>query len=79
MKELSPAEIILMKKAGEITRDALLYAETLIKPGICTNLLDNLISEYIIKHGGRPSFKNYNGFPKATCISINEVVVHGIP
>jgi methionyl aminopeptidase len=79
MNELSPAEIILMKKAGEITKDALLYAETLIKPGISTNLLDNLISEYIIKNGGKPSFKNYNGFPKSTCISINEVVVHGIP
>lgn len=79
MKELSPAEIILMKKAGEITKNALLYAETLIKPGISTNLLDNLISEYIINHGGKPSFKNYHGFPKSTCISINEVVVHGIP
>lgn len=79
MKELSPAEIILMKKAGEITKDALIYAETLIKPGISTNLLDNLISEYIIKNGGKPSFKNYNGFPKSICASVNEVVVHGIP
>ncbi len=79
MKELSPAEIILMRKAGEITKNALLYAETLVKPGISTNLLDKMISEYIIKHGGRPSFKNYYGFPKSICISINEVVVHGIP
>ena len=79
MKELSPAEIILMKKAGEITRDSLIYAESLIKPGISTNLLDNLISEYIIKQGGKPAFKNYNGFPKSICASINEVVVHGIP
>lgn len=79
MKELSPAEIILMKKAGEITRDALKYAESLIKPSISTNLLDNLISEYIIKSGGKPAFKNYNGFPKSICTSINEVVVHGVP
>ena len=79
MKELSPAEIILMRKAGEITKETLKYAETLIKPGISTNLLDNLVSEYIIKSGAKPSFKNYNGFPKAICISVNEVVVHGIP
>ena len=79
MKQLSPAQIVLMKKAGEMTKNALNYAESLIKPGISTNSLDNLISEYIIKHGGKPSFKNYFGYPKSTCISINEVVVHGIP
>ena len=79
MKQLSPAQIVLMKKAGEITKNALLYAETLVKPGVTTNSLDNLISEYIINHGGKPCFKGYNGFPKATCISVNEVVVHGIP
>lgn len=79
MKELSPAEIVLMRKAGEITRDALIYAETLVKPGISTNSLDKLISEYIIDKGGFPCFKNYCGYPKSTCISINEVVVHGIP
>lgn len=79
MKQLSPAQIILMKKAGEITKNALLYAETLIKPGVTTNSLDNSISQYIINHGGRPCFKGYNGFPKSTCISVNEVVVHGIP
>lgn len=79
MKQLSPAEIILMKKAGEITKDALIYAETLVKPGISTILLDKLISEYIISNGGKPAFKNYSGYPNATCISVNEVVVHGIP
>ena len=79
MKQLSPAQIVLMKRAGEITKNALLYAETLVKPGVTTNSLDNLISEYIINHGGKPCFKGHNGFPKATCISVNEVVVHGIP
>lgn len=79
MKELSPAEIVLMRKAGEITKNALIYAETLVKPGISTNSLDKLISAYIIENGGIPCFKNYNGYPAGTCISINEVVVHGIP
>lgn len=79
MKELTPAEIVLMRKAGELTKNALNYAETLIKPEISTKNLDKLISEYIIENGGIPCFKNYNGYPCSTCISINEVVVHGIP
>ena len=79
MKQLSPAEIVLMRKAGEITKNALIYAESLIKPGISTNSLDKMVSAYIIENGGIPCFKNYNGFPASTCISINEVVVHGIP
>lgn len=79
MKELSPAEIVLMRKAGEITKNALIYAETLVKPGISTNSLDKMISAYIIENGGIPCFKNYCGYPASTCISINEVVVHGIP
>lgn len=79
MKQLSPAQIVLMRKAGELTKNALLYAETLIKPGISTNSLDKLIEKYIIEHGGIPSFKHYEGYPNSTCISVNEVVVHGIP
>ena len=77
MKQLSPAQIVLMRKAGELTKNALLYAETLIKPGISTNSLDKLIEKYIIDHGGIPSFKHYEGYPNSTCISVNEVVVHG--
>lgn len=78
-KELNPAQIVLMRKACELTKNALNYAETLIKPGISTKFLDKLIEEYIISNGGKPCFKNYHGFPCATCISINETVVHGIP
>ena len=45
MKQLSPAEIVLMRKAGEITKNALIYAEGLIKPGISTNSLDKMVPE----------------------------------
>ena len=68
-----------MKKAGELTRDALNYAETLIKPGISTLELDNLVKKFIIESGGQPSFLGYDGFPGSICASVNEVVVHGIP
>lgn len=79
MNNLSPAELVLVKKACEITRDALNYAETIIKPGVSTKELDILIEKFIIESGGRPASKGYEGFPGATCISVNDMVVHGIP
>jgi len=41
--------------------------------------INNIVEEFILDNGGTASFKNYNGFPFATCISINEAVVHGFP
>jgi len=76
---MTPAEIVLMKKAGEITRDALNYAKTLIKPGVSTLYIDKLVEKYIIDRGGIPSFLNYDGYPNSICASVNEMVVHGIP
>jgi len=68
MKEGS---LILGKAHGEIARK--------IKPGVKTKDLNSLAEEFIRDSGGTPSFKNYNGFPAALCISVNEVVVHGFP
>ena len=79
MNSMTPAEIVLMKKAGEMTRDALNYAETLIKPGISTLYLDKCVEKFIIDRGGIPSFLNYEGYPNSICASVNEMVVHGIP
>lgn len=79
MNSMTPAEIVLMKKAGEITRDALNYVKTLIKPGVSTLYLDKSVEKYIIDRGGIPSFLNYDGFPNSICASVNEMVVHGIP
>ena len=79
MNNLSPAEIVLMKKAGEITRDALNFCEKLIKPGISTKELDNLVEKFIISSGATPACKGFEGFPASICASVNDVVVHGIP
>lgn len=79
MNSMTPAEIVLMKKAGEMTRDALNYAESLIKPGISTLYLDKCVEKFIIDRGGIPSFLNYEGYPNSICASVNEMVVHGIP
>ena len=79
MNNLSPAELVLVKKACEITRDALKYCETLIKPGISTKQLDNLVEKYIIDSGASPACKGYEGYPATLCTSVNDMVVHGIP
>ena len=79
MNNLSPAELVLVRKACEITRDALNYAQSLIKPGVSTKELDILIEKFIIESGGRPACKGYEGFPATACISVNDMVVHGIP
>lgn len=72
-------EIELLKIAGEITGSTHKYLEQYIKPGITTNELDKLAYDYIISRDAYPSFKDYNGFPKSICTSINNEVVHGIP
>jgi methionyl aminopeptidase len=68
-----------------IRQSSLLVSRTLaevgkhIRPGISTLELDKIVEEYIRSHGGIPAFLGYRGFPNSACISVNEVVVHGIP
>ena len=50
-----------------------------LKPGITTASIDAMAETFIRDNGGTPSFKNYHGYPAALCISVNSVVVHGIP
>ena len=59
-----------------LTRD---YLKDHIAVGVSTKQLDELAEAYILSLGEIPSFKNYNGFPGSICVSVNEVVVHGIP
>lgn len=68
-----------MRMAGKVVKDALLYAETLIKPGISTYELDKMLEKFIINNNAIPSFLGYNGYPASICASVNHVVVHGIP
>ena len=72
-------EIEKMKEAGKIVREALWTAGEHVAPGMTTSELNHIIEKCITKYGARPSFKNYNGFPAASCISPNCIVVHGIP
>lgn len=75
----SEREIELMIIAGNIVYQTHQHLKSLIKPGISLLELDAEAEKFIISKGAKPSFKGYDGFPNATCISVNEEVVHGIP
>lgn len=68
-----------MKDAGVISADALQLAGSLVEPGITTAEIDNIVRQFILKQGAKPSFLHYNGYPASACISVNDVVIHGIP
>jgi methionyl aminopeptidase len=72
-------EIKIMVKAGEILANVLKDTQDYIFPLITKNQLDCFIEERIHFYGGKPAFKNFHGYKYASCISINEEVVHGIP
>lgn len=72
-------EISLMKDACRISANALELAGEYVKPGISTAEIDEKVRKYIEKQGATPSFLGYGGFPASACISVNDVVIHGIP
>ena len=72
-------QLMLMRRAGKITAEALLVARDAIKPGVSTKEVDTKIRQFIEKCGATPSFLGYNGFPGSACISIGKEVIHGIP
>ena len=72
-------QLALMKKAGQITAQALLVARDMIRPGISTKEIDKKIHDFIVKCDATPSFLGYGGFPASACLSINDEVIHGIP
>jgi methionyl aminopeptidase len=72
-------EIRIIKEGARLLGQAHGEVAKRVKPGVKTSVLDKVAEEYIRDFGGVPSFKNYNGFPAALCISVNEIVVHGFP
>lgn len=72
-------ELTLMKEACRISANALQVAGRAIEPGVSTKEIDDLVRKYIQKQGATPSFLGYGGFPASACISVNNVVIHGIP
>jgi methionyl aminopeptidase len=72
-------EIEKMRIANQIVAKVLKKLTVMVREGTTTRELDETAEEMIRKEGARPSFKGYRGFPNALCVSVNEVVVHGIP
>jgi methionyl aminopeptidase len=72
-------EVQIIKQGAQILGKAHGEVAKHIKEGVKTSFLDKIAEEYIRDNDGVPSFKGYNGFPSALCISVNEVVVHGFP
>jgi methionyl aminopeptidase len=75
----SPDELERMARAGRIVADTIALMGEHARPGVTTSELDELADEYIVGQGGYPTFKGYRGYPAATCISPNSMIVHGIP
>jgi methionyl aminopeptidase len=79
----SPREIEKIAAAGALVAETIAHVGGLLAPGVTTEELDDAARDYIVEHGGIATSEGYRGpvqpFPKAICISPNEVVVHGIP
>jgi len=84
--EVPPREVIKtkadiegMKKAAVINNAVLDLVGEKIHAGMSTEEIDTLVHNYTVEHGGIPACLGYEGYPKSVCVSINDVVCHGIP
>lgn len=73
------SEIDAMREPCSIVRDTLAFIGDRIKVGMTTKEVDELAERYIRSAGAYPSCLGYGGFPASACVSVNDVVVHGIP
>ena len=72
-------EVDVMRKACRVVRDTLLYVGDRIKEGVTTADVDSWVKHYIESQGAIPSCLGYEGYPASACVSVDDVVVHGIP
>lgn len=72
-------ELEVMRRAGRITAKARALAGSMVRPGVTTGEIDKAVHDYIVSQGATPSFLHYAGYPASACISVNDVVIHGIP
>ena len=72
-------ELESMRQACKITAAARAIAGEMVRPGVSTKAIDQAVHDHIVAQGAKPSFLGYNGFPASACISVNNVVIHGIP
>ena len=75
----SQREIDLMRTASKIVAEIHVRLREKLSPGMTTLDLDRLAEQWTKELGSVPAFKGYRGYEHTLCISVNEVVVHGIP
>ena len=75
----TPKDIEGLRKSNHIVALALDKAQAIIAPGLSLLEIDKICEEIILENGATPAFKGLYGFPNATCISVNDVIIHGIP
>ena len=75
----SKSEIELLRQAAKIAAGARSMGRQAVRDGLTTRQIDKAVHEYIVKSGAKPSCLGYAGFPAATCVSVNDEVIHGIP
>jgi methionyl aminopeptidase len=73
------ADVEGIRKAGRLVMDTLDMVEAKIKPGLVTDEINTLVHNFTIENHATPAPLNYRGFPKSACVSVNEVICHGIP
>lgn len=75
----TPETIEKMREASKIAANALALAGAAVEPGKTTDEIDRIAHEYMCDHGAYPSTLGYRGYTRSSCISLNEIVCHGIP
>lgn len=75
----TPEQVEGIRRSGRVVLELLELAERLVRPGAVTGEIDRILAEHTARCGATSAPLNYRGFPKSTCISINEVICHGIP
>ena len=72
-------DIEAIRYAGKLAIDTLERVEAFIKPGTITDDINTFVHDFTVKNGAIPAPLNYKGYPRSVCISVNEVICHGIP
>jgi methionyl aminopeptidase len=73
------ADVAQIRRAGELVMATFREVEPLLTPGTPTEAINTRVHDFTVAHGGVPAPLNYRGFPKSVCVSVNEVICHGIP
>ncbi|MCL2061710.1 MAG: type I methionyl aminopeptidase [Firmicutes bacterium] len=72
-------EIAKMRAVNAIVAAAHRHIQGYLSAGITAKEIDTIVEDFILSQGAKPNFKNLYRYPAATCISINDAVIHGIP